>query len=169
MPPGASPSSDTRLAHVPLASLLRRATTRARFHMGERMAEEQWAIDAGFRVGCVGALATIGALQPVSQRDVSEAAGIDPSDLVGLLDLLEEGGLVARERDPDDRRRNLLRLTADGERAHARLLEVIDAAMADTLAPLDHDERALLLGLLARVADAHADAEPDEPARSHHR
>lgn len=163
MPSGAPSASDARLAHVPLASLLRRATTRARFHMGERMAQEQWAIDAGFRVGCVGALATIGSLQPVSQRDVSEAAGIDPSDLVGLLDVLEDGGLVARERDPEDRRRNLLRLTDDGERAHARLLEVIDAAMADTLAPLDEGERALLLDLLARVADAEPGA--DEPPR----
>ncbi len=60
----------------------------------------------------------------MSQSDVHQAMGIDPSALVQLLDPLEAMGLIARRREAADRRRHVVSLTAAGER---RLVEALEA------------------------------------------
>ena len=52
----------------------------------------------------------------LAQRELGQTMGVDPSILVTLLNPLEADGLVARERDPADRRRHLVTLTPAGER-----------------------------------------------------
>src|SRR3954453_23784195 len=50
------------------------------------------------------------------QRELIQRMGIDASILVTLLNPLEAEGLVSRERDPDDRRRHLVKLTPTGNK-----------------------------------------------------
>lgn len=135
-----------------LAHLTRRA-------MSERMAREQWALDAGFRPGCVGVLHVVARLGPVSQREVSDHLLLDPSDLVSLVDLLERAGLVERRRDPQDRRRHLLEVTGAGQAAVHRLAQIGREVAEEVLAPLDAAERAELTRLLGRVVRHHRGAE----------
>ena len=132
-----------------LANLTRRA-------MGERMARERWALEAGFRPGCVGVLQVVAATGPVSQREVSDRLLLDPSDLVSLVDILERAGLVERQRDPADRRRHALVSTDTGRQAAARLRQVAREAQERVLAPLDDDERRSLADLLSRVVEHHS-------------
>lgn len=123
-----------------------------RHHMTQLMAEEQWAVDAGFRPPCIGVMAVVARRQPVSQREISDELDLDASDVVGVLDILEAANLVVRQRDPLDRRRHAVVLTEAGDAANRRLAAVRAKAEARALADLDDDERAALADLLHRAS-----------------
>ncbi len=89
---------------------------------------------------------------PLSQQELGSALRINPSNLVGLLDALEADGLVVRPRDPTDRRRHLVELTAAGQRRLARAKRAVAAAEQELLAPLTETERQQLHGVLERLA-----------------
>src|SRR6185503_14113917 len=88
---------------------------------------------------------------PLSQQQLGQALRINPSNLVGLLDLLEADGLLVRVRDPQDRRRHIVTLTAMGRGRLMRAWEAAEAAEADLLSPLSHQEREQLRGMLERL------------------
>jgi DNA-binding MarR family transcriptional regulator len=96
---------------------------------------------------------------PISQQELGGALRIDPSNLVGLLDALQEDGLVVRARDAADRRRHLVGLTDAG---HLRLESAKRAtaeAEADLLSPLSPAERKRFLGVLEKLT-SHACSGP---------
>ena len=88
----------------------------------------------------------------LSQREVGDAAGLDRSTTADLVTRLERAGRVERTRDPADRRRRLLALTAAGHDEVSAALPRVLALQERLLAPLAADERAAFLGRLAPVA-----------------
>lgn len=79
----------------------------------------------------------------LAQGELIQTMGIDPSILVTLLNPLEANGLVSRERDPDDRRRHLVALTADGEKtlaAAARAQKEAEDELFDSLTSEQRDQ-----------------------------
>src|SRR5262245_25022180 len=90
-----------------------------------------------------------------TQGSIADALGYDRGQLVGLLDELEEHGLVERRRDPDDRRRHIVEMTPDGAKMLRKLRAVARRNEDEFLEPISEEQRGDLLELLQRLAEKH--------------
>ena len=87
-----------------------------------------------------------------TQATIADTLKIDRSQLVGILDGLEEKGLVERRRDPNDRRRHLVSITAAGRKQMIGFRKLALRLEEELLAALSPDEREQLRTLLLKVA-----------------
>lgn len=96
-----------------------------------------------------------------SQTSLSEILAIDASDMVRLIDGLEEQGWAKRERDPRDRRRQIVMSTRKGAKAQAELAALV--AEAETTALDDSTDKQLkhLRRLTQAVLASDPDPDPD--------
>ena len=119
-----------------------------------RRASESSMSPGGLRPRHLIALKLLSERGPANQQGLSEALSLDPSNVVGLLNELEERGLITRRRDRADRRRHIVELSSLGEDelalAYARLSDVED----DLLSALNAEERSTLYDLLVRAVGA---------------
>lgn len=95
----------------------------------------------------------------ITQGALGETLRLDPANLVGLLNELEERALLDRRRDPEDRRRHIVELTSEGSSVLARAEQALAAVQDDVLAGLDDEERCTLHELLVRAAQRHVAAD----------
>jgi DNA-binding MarR family transcriptional regulator len=77
----------------------------------------------------------------LSQRELAQQLGMDPGNLVAVLDSLEADGVVARARGERDRRQRLVSLTPDGNRLLAKALRATAAIDQRVLAALPASRR----------------------------
>lgn len=85
------------------------------------------------------------------QQELAEALCMDANNVVLLLNELEDLGYVGRRRDPSDRRRHLVGLTAKGSKALEHAEHRQETIEDDVLGALDDEERATLWRLLGQA------------------
>lgn len=147
---GALPASPDRFLGSELANEIEFLAARARA-LGSSHANAMLApLDLRVRSYAVLAMACSGS-EP-SQRELADFLRLDPSQIVALVDELEQRGLVLRAPDPRDRRSKVIRATAAGTELHRRASAAVRAAEDTSLARLDSAERDQLRGLLRRIA-----------------
>lgn len=96
-------------------------------------------------------LIVLGGGEPASQQQAAGRLGIDRTTMVSFVDTLEGKGLVARRPDPDDRRRNVVVLTAHGRDVLSRATRASDEAERRFLAPLSRTAAEQLRRALRQV------------------
>jgi DNA-binding MarR family transcriptional regulator len=89
-----------------------------------------------------------------SQADLAGTLQLDRTNLVGLLNELENDGLIERRRSPEDRRRHTVVITDEGRERLARAEFVLAAAEDLVLANLTAKQRDQLYELLAKATAA---------------
>lgn len=104
------------------------------------------------RVRSYSALAVAADADQPTQREVADYLRLDPSQVVALIDALEDRGLVRRETDPRDRRSKVVACTAEGRELVAQARVAVRDAERTLHADLSEAERATLSGLLQRLA-----------------
>lgn len=86
-----------------------------------------------------------------SQRELGSFLDLDPSQVVALVDVLEDRGVIRRAPDPRDRRSKILVATDFGHELYteaSRRTREAEEQMLKALAPVERDQ---LRELLARI------------------
>jgi len=89
---------------------------------------------------------------PVSQNQLGRLAAMDIATIKGVVDRLKAKGLLSAAPDPEDKRRSMISLTAEGRGLIERLYRDGTRISSETLAPLSASEQKTLLALLRKIA-----------------
>jgi DNA-binding MarR family transcriptional regulator len=109
-------------------------------------------VEHGLRVRSYSVLAlTCEGAGGLSQREIAAVLGLDPSQVVLLVDDLVAAGLVERQAAEADRRTRLVVPTTAGRQARDEAGRAVDAAVETPLGPLGPEERDQLRDMLLRI------------------
>ncbi|MFC9933979.1 MarR family winged helix-turn-helix transcriptional regulator [Glutamicibacter sp. NPDC127525] len=88
----------------------------------------------------------------ISQNDLAARSNVNRGHLVAYLDQLANRGILERNVDPQDRRRNLITLTSEGKKFAARAIKAASHNEAKAFGALDERQQEQLRALLQLVA-----------------
>ncbi len=108
----------------------------------------------GLPTGSLTVLALIAANPGSSQTALASRAGLNKSALVGIVEQLEQRGLVERGRAAGDRRRYQVSVTGEGARAMQALFALVNREEEPIREALGKRDMIALLALLDRAIAA---------------
>ncbi|MBO2450256.1 MarR family transcriptional regulator [Actinomadura barringtoniae] len=100
---------------------------------------------------CLDIVATHGPLGPSA---LAKRAGLHPATMTGILDRLEKGGWIARERDPQDRRAVQIKALNDRNRELYGHFAGMNASVEQICVTYDDEQLKVIAGFLEKVAEA---------------
>jgi DNA-binding MarR family transcriptional regulator len=87
----------------------------------------------------------------LTQQTLCGQLHLDPTNLVAILNDLEESGYATRRRDPEDRRRHLVEVSKKGIAVIEKVTAVMDGVQDELLGDLEPAERRQLEALLTSI------------------
>ena len=139
-----------RLQQSDLASEIEFLTARSRA-IGSAITNARLA-GLGLRVRSYSVLSLAASGERPTQRDLADFLRLDPSQIVSIIDELEQLGLVTRLSDASDRRAKVIVATDEGVALVAVARQATREAEEEALAALSDEERSLLRVLLRKAA-----------------
>jgi DNA-binding MarR family transcriptional regulator len=97
-------------------------------------------------------VAALHASGPVLMRALSEAVGVSPRTITGLVDALEASGWVERRAHPSDRRATIVALTPAAEVSFARLLQGYQGLARDLVSGVPVADQQSTLRVLEHIS-----------------
>jgi DNA-binding MarR family transcriptional regulator len=91
---------------------------------------------------------------PLSPTELARRAGLHPATMTGILDRLERGGWIVRQRDPSDRRAVSVRAVRERYAELLRLYSGLSRSMNKLLADYSDSELVTIADFLRRTVDA---------------
>jgi DNA-binding MarR family transcriptional regulator len=105
----------------------------------------------GIRPRHVAALIELRDSGELPQQSLCGQLHLDPTNLVAILNELEQKGYAMRRRDPEDRRRHLVEVSPKGIAVIEKVSEVMDGVEDELLDGLEPVEREQLEGVLTSI------------------
>ncbi|MET8041640.1 MarR family winged helix-turn-helix transcriptional regulator [Micromonospora sp. NPDC005215] len=146
MTEGPAPSLDSEITW-----LLHRAAQRMHVVTGEQ-AERH-----GLQLRDYIVLSALDKTPGLTQVELARALGLDKTTLMTQLDRLEQGNLVVRHSDPQDRRRRIPEITPAGDNVRAEVARASEEAERNTMAGFGPDQVALLRHMLFAIIGTSTD------------
>jgi DNA-binding MarR family transcriptional regulator len=97
-------------------------------------------------------VAALHASGPVLMRALSQAVGVTPRTITGLVDALEADGWVERRAHPSDRRATIVALTPAADAAFARLLEAYRGLAQDLVGEIPEADQRCALSVIEHIS-----------------
>ncbi len=97
---------------------------------------------------------------PLTAGRLAEETGLTTGAITGVLDRLERGGFIRREKDPNDRRQVLVRVVPEALRSVEAIFDEYRTAWEELTARYDADQLALIADYLqraTRISTEHAE------------
>jgi DNA-binding MarR family transcriptional regulator len=101
------------------------------------------------QIGTMRAIAKTGSSTP---SELAEALHLSPQTMAGILQRLEQRGMIRRERDTSDRRSFVVTLTDEGRKSEAKAPELLREEFMSQLQKLPPWEQSTMLATLQRIA-----------------
>jgi DNA-binding MarR family transcriptional regulator len=98
---------------------------------------------------------------PMSPSTLARRAGLHPATMTGILDRLERGGWITRERDPSDRRAVVVQTRRDRYGELLRLYTGMNRSMNKILGSYSDSELGVIADFLRRTVEAGREATED--------
>ncbi len=105
-------------------------------------------------------LACLSEYGDLSQADLGRILGVDRNNINGICTRLQQQGHIRRRNDPQDRRRNIVTITAGGTTRFAALQTTARAVQAELLTGLTASESDTLSALLDQALRGHPPQPP---------
>ncbi len=111
-----------------------------------------------------GVLLLLEEIGQASQQHLAQTLSIDRSNMVALLDVLEQRGLIERAVDPRDRRRHVVKLTVVGREEMHKIRQAEEGMDEAFFSGLDKEEQEALHELLVKLFTSLIEQESTKPS-----
>jgi len=82
---------------------------------------------------------------------LGKLVGLESSTMTGLIDRMENAGLVKRVADPDDKRANLIVLTKEGLKSCDQVAEISTEVLKDIFVDIREEDLSTTINVLKQV------------------